>query len=175
MRNNAILIILSGLLLCFAGCRTSDEFNYIEDSIQDQIYPAKLDKDFKISLGSISMRMINGFVDDEEEADEFLKEIKAVQVGIYKIHNIDKSDSFRVPANIEKCMVEKGWEPFVRVRSRKKENVSLYYRQLSEDIASIYAIVLEPDELVITEINGKLDNILNKAICEHRLAGMDHL
>ena len=68
MRNNAILIIFSGLLLCCAGCITSSEFNYIEDSIQDQIYPAKLNKDFKISLGSSSMRMINGLADDEEEA-----------------------------------------------------------------------------------------------------------
>ena len=68
MRNNAILIILSGLLLCCAGCITSSESNYIEDSIQDQIYSAKLNKDFKISLGSSSMRMINGLADDEEEA-----------------------------------------------------------------------------------------------------------
>ena len=68
MRNNAILIIFSGLLLCCAGCITSSESNYIEDSIQDQIYPAKLNKDFKISLGSSSMRMINGLADDEEEA-----------------------------------------------------------------------------------------------------------
>ena len=41
--------------------------------------------------------------------------------------------------------------------------------------AGMYAITLEHNELVIVEINGNLDNILKKAIYEHRLAGMTHL
>jgi len=131
--------------------------------------------DIKFSIGSLSMRMINCFVNDEEEADMYLREIKAVQVGVYKIRNIEKSDSFNIPSNVERSMVEKGWDPFVHVRSRRGENVSLFYRQLSESTASIYAIVLEPDELVIAEITGELDNILDKAICEHRLAGVNQL
>lgn len=68
-----------------------------------------------------------------------------------------------------------GWETFVNVRSRKGENVSLYFRQLSKNKASIYVIVLEPDELVVAEINGKLNNILEKAFCERRVAGVDRL
>jgi hypothetical protein len=175
MKNSLILIILTCLLFCCTGCRTSADFNYIEDSIRDQIYPAKLDKDVKFSLGSLSMRMINGFIDDEEEADIFLKEIKSVQVGVYKVLDLEKTRSFQIPSDVERSMVKKGWDPFVHVRKRNGENVSLYYRQLSENTASIYAIVMEPDEVVITEINGKLDNILEKAICEHRLAGVNNL
>jgi hypothetical protein len=72
-------------------------------------------------------------------------------------------------------MITKGWEPFVHVRSRKGENVSLYHRLFSESSASICVIALESDELVIVEIKGNLDNILNKAICEHHLAGVDRL
>jgi len=156
-------------------CRTSADFNYIEDSIRDEISPASLEADFKISIGSLSIGMLNGFIDDKDEADAFLKEIKSIQVGIYKISNSEKSDSFLIPQNVEKCMVEKGWEPFVHVRKRNGENVSLYYRQLSKNKSSLYAIVLEPGELVIAEINGKLLNILEKAICEHRLTGVDRL
>jgi hypothetical protein len=175
MGRKLILVILSALLLCCVGCRTSADFNYIEKSIRDGIYPANLHTNFKFSIGSHSLGILNGFVDDKEEADAYIKEIKSVQVGIYKIRNSEKSGSFQIPNNVEQCMVEKGWERFVRVRNRKGENVLLFYRQISEDTASIYAIVLEPDELVIAEINGQLDNILEKAICDHRLAGMDRL
>ena len=175
MGGKILFLILSGILLCCMGCRTSADFNYIEDSIRDEIYPANLDRDFKFSIGSLSMGIFNGFIDDEEETAAYLKEIEAVQIGIYTIRNSEKSDSFRIPGNVEQCMLKKGWEPFVHVRNRKGENVSLYYRLLSESTASIYVIALEPDELVIAEIKGKLDNILNEAICEHHLAGVDRL
>ena len=175
MVKNTLISISAILLLCCTGCRTSHDFNYIEDSIRKQIYPADMDKDIKFSLGSFSMRMISGFIDDEDEAGMWLKEIKGIQVGVYKIKDTDKSSSFRIPRNIENSMLKNGWEPFVRVHNRKGENVRLYYRQISEDTASIYAIVLEPEELVIAEISGKLDNILSKAICEHKLSGVDNL
>lgn len=175
MSKKIVLIILSGWFLCCMGCRTSSDFNYIEDSIRDGIFPANLDTDFKFSIGSLSMGILNGFIDDEEEADAYLREVKSVQVGAYKIKNSGKSDSFFIPRNVEHCMVEKGWEPFVTVRSKKGENVSLYFRRLSKNRASVYVIALEPDELVIVEISGKLVTILEKAICEHRLSGVERL
>ena len=107
MKNSVILIVLTGLLFCCTGCRTSDDFNYIENSIRDQIYPAKLDKDIKFSLGSLSIRMINGFIDDEEKADELLKEIKSIQVGVYKVRDIEKTGAFRISSDVERSMVKK--------------------------------------------------------------------
>lgn len=170
-----IYLILLGILLCFTGCKTSADFDYIENSIRSQIYPAKLDNDIKFSIGSLSMGMLNCFVTDEEEADTYLKEIKSVQVGVYKIHETEKNGSLRIPNNVEKTLVDKGWEPFIRVHKKNGENVLLFYRQLSDNASSIYTIVLERDELVIVEVNGNLDSILEKAIYEHRLAGVDHI
>ena len=173
MGKKLILIILSGLLLYCTGCKTSAEFNHIENSIRNEISPANLDTDFKFSIGWLSKRIACSFMDDE--ADVYLKEIKKVQVGIYKISNSDRSDSFRIPDNVKQCMLNKGWEPFVYVRDKGGENVSIYFRQLSEEVASIYVIALEPRELVIVEFSGKLNKILEKTICEHHLAGMERL
>jgi hypothetical protein len=175
MGKTAINIIMFCLFLCCSGCRTSDNFNYIEKSIQEQIYPAKLVEDISFSIGSLSMRVLNGFVDNDQEAGMYMKEIKKVQVGVYKIHNVDKRESFKIPDNVEKSMIKKGWDPFVRVRKRNGENVMLFYRQFSEKRASIFVIALERDELSIVEINGNLDNILEKAICEHSLRVVDRL
>jgi len=170
MKKTIILIIIAALLPLFTGCNTSDDFNYIERAIRDQIYPAKLKKNFKFSFGSLSQGIVTSFTNDDNEADMYLKEINSVQVGLYKVHNIKKSKAFQIPRNVEKCLIEKGWEPFVRVRERGGENIALFYKQLSNNAASIYTIVLERDELVIVEINGNLDMILEKAIQEHGLS-----
>ena len=173
MRKTVIAAIIFFPILIFSGCRTSNDFNYIENSIQKQIYPVKLVKDVKFSIGSFSMRILNGFVDNDEEAGMCMKEIKNIQVGVYKVHNVDKSELFQIPSNVEKTMIGKGWEPFVRVRKKNVENVVLFYRQLSKKRMSICVIALERDELSIVEITGNLENILSKAICEHRLAAVD--
>ncbi len=175
MGKNTFYIILMGLLFNLTGCNTSDEFNNIEKSIRDRIYPARLNNNFKFGIGALSTTMIGGFTRDEHEADTYMKEIKGVQVGMYEVDNSRKSADFHIPDNIGKCLVEKGWEPFVHVRKRHGENVSLFYRQVSENEASIYTIVLEHNELVIVEINGNLNTILEKAICEHRLAGIENI
>ena len=40
---------------------------------------------------------------------------------------------------------------------------------------SLYVISLEQSELVIVEVNGNLNKIMEKAICEHRIARMEHI
>ena len=170
-------VIFSIILLLFGGCNTSDEFNNIEEAISKQIHPAILVSEIKFGLvGSLApARVMSAFGDATQEADEFLKEVKGVQVGVYKIHNIEESNSFKFSNKVDKCLIEKGWEPFVHVRKRNKENVSLFYRQLSESIASIYVLALKHDELFIVEINGNLDKILEKAICERRVSAVDRI
>lgn len=170
-----IYLILLGILLCCTGCKTSADFDYIENLIRSQIYPVRLDDDVKFSIGSLSMGVLNCFIDDEEEADAILREIKSVQVGVYKIHGPEKTGTISIPNNVEKTLVSKGWEPFVHVRRKNGENVLLFYRQLSEKTMSMYVISLEQAELVIVEVNGDLNVIMEKAIYERRLAGVDHI
>ena len=120
-------------------------------------------------------RLVTGFSKNAHEADMYLKEVKGIQVGVYEIDGLEKSKAFLIPENVDNCLIKEGWEPFLHVRKQNKENVSLYFRQLPDNTMSLYAVVLGPDELVIAEINGNLDKILEMAICEKRLSAVDRI
>ena len=90
-----------------------------------------------LQTGSLApARVMSAFGDATQEADEFLKEVKGVQVGVYKIHNIEESNSFKFSNKVDKCLIEKGWEPFVHVRKRNKVNfcVTLVITDLNDQV-----------------------------------------
>lgn len=169
MKKLNLILWLSGILiLLFAGCMPSNEFNYIERAIRKQIYPAKIKTKFKFSFGPISLSTIKtvvNFTDASDEAISYLAEIKKVQVGVYEIRNVDRSSQLRIPPDAEKKLNELGWEIFIRVKE-KNEHVDLFYKQINKYISSMYVIVVEDDELVIVEVKGKLDRLIEKAIQE---------
>ena len=178
MRKNMYIVVIMFLLPMMSGCMTNGDFNFIEKSIRHQIYPAKLKTNFKFSFGFTSLtsaRLITSFIDDAEEATMYLREVKKVQVGVYEINKAKDVSRFQIPREAEKRLLRKGWTPFVRVRERGGGQVDLFYKQISNHTASIYAVVLEHDELVIVEIKGRLEKILEKAIQEHGISVTDHI
>ncbi|MBN2012847.1 DUF4252 domain-containing protein [candidate division KSB1 bacterium] len=176
MRKAMFIIVIAGLLPMFSGCMTSHEFNYVERAIRHQIRPANIKTNFKFSFGPLTLapaRIITHYVDDAKEADMYLREIKKVQVGVYEIRNTDDRSKFRIPRDAEKKLTDLGWEPFVRVRERDGQQVDIFYKTISDRMASIYAVVLDHDELVIVELKGRLDRIIEKAIQEQGLSIAD--
>lgn len=164
---NISLII--GILI--GGC-TTNEFNDVQQAIEKQIQSAKVKTQFKLKLGSILLfpvKVITKLVDNEERASQYLNEIYDVQVGIYKIEKISENSDLIIPNTVEKVLNESGWELFIHVNEEKDKSFEIYYREHSADISSIFAVVIEGDDLIITEVGGRLDKIIIKAFKEHGL------
>jgi len=152
------------------GC-TTNEFNNVQHAIEKQIQPAKTKTHLKLSLGPVLLfpvKTIANLIDKKDEVSPYLDEIMKIQVGVYKIKNTDKSSRLKIPKIVEDELNKSGWEIFIRVRE-KNEMVECYYRQKSEDIIGIYAIVLDDNNLIIAEVGGRLDRIIEKAIKERGL------
>ncbi|NVM03575.1 MAG: DUF4252 domain-containing protein [Candidatus Helarchaeota archaeon] len=170
MRKSLAVLWVSGIfiLLC-SGCMTSNDFNYVEKSIENEIYPATMKTNFKLSLGPVMLsplKTIVNLTDRKDKASPYLDEISNVQFGVYKIDKTNKSPKLKIPPIVEEKLNKSGWEIFIRVRE-KNEMVEFYYRQISKDIIGIYAIVLNADNLVIAEMRGRLARIIEKAVQEH--------
>jgi hypothetical protein len=156
-------------VILFTGCLTTNEFNYIERSIKKEISPAKIKTKFKFAFGPISLstaRFIANFTHDGQEASKYLKEIQRVQVGVYEIHETEKSSQLRIPRKVEQKLEKLGWEMFIRVKEKDK-HVNLFYKQINKHVSGLYVIVLEADEMVIVEVLGNLEQIIEQAIQEH--------
>ena len=171
MRKTLLFTLIIGISLLSNGCiTTSHEFNYVEQAIKDQIYPAKLKKNFKFSFGPLSLSAVKLFVklaDTDDEAIEYIKEIKDVQVGVYEIRHSNDETHIKIPQNAEQKLTDLGWEIFVKVKERDSQ-VDIFFTELDLRTISIYAIVLEDDELIIVETRGRLDNLIEKVLQEHK-------
>jgi len=114
------------------------------------------------------MRCIVRFTDAKEEALQYLKEIDKVQVGVYEIEHGDRASKLMIPRDVEDKLIDSGWELFVRVKE-KDEHVDLFYKQINDHVSSIYVIVLEPEEMVLVELKGDQEKIIDTEIREHGL------
>jgi len=148
------------------GC-VNNEFNYIERSLRRQLEPADLKTNFKLSLGPISMSAIRGivsFTDADQMAIKHLKNIRKVQVGVYELHDGNVENiKLEVPANAVSKLKKLGWEVFVRVKE-KDESVVLLYKDLGRNYGSMYVLTINESEVVIVEVVGNLENIIEEAL-----------
>ena len=172
MRRLYLLFLLSGVLVFCTGCLTSSEFNFVERTIMEEIKPVEVRTNFKFSFGPISLSTASAFIslanDEARKVGQYLHEISKCQVGIYEIDRSDRSADLKIPRNVENKLSELGWEIFVRVKE-KDANINLFYKLVNEEICSLYAIVLENDEMFIVEVRGRLGKIIEDAIQKHGL------
>ena len=174
MRKYTLIFLFGAILLICNGCLTSNEFNYIERTIKKESHPVKVRTNFKFSFGPISLSTVRKFVnftDEGKKANKYLTEIDNVQVGVYEIQT-DQLYHLKIPYNVEQKLNNLGWQMFVRVKG-KDEHVNLFYKQINEQLSSLYVIVLEDEELVIVEVKGKLDALIEQAIHEHGISFKD--
>ena len=172
-----VFILLIGGILLYGEYKTPNEFNYVRDLIEKENYPADLKTGIKLSLDSAWLSPIKSVVhiiDTEDKIDSYFDEVSKIQVGIYKIKNTNRSSSLKIPQDVKKTLHNSGWENFISFREKNK-TVECYYKSRNEEIFSIYVILLNGENLIISEIDGRLDQIIEKAIEEYDLQFKDML
>jgi len=168
-----IMITSALLMMLSSGCMTNGEFNFIERSIKKEIYPSTVRTKFKFSFGAISMstaRSVVRLADADEEALNYLNEIDKAQIGVYEIEHREESADRLIPHDVEERLNRSGYHIFVRVRERG-ENVNLYFKEISDSCCGLYCIVIDNDELVIVEVQGRLDKLIEEALNERSVPG----
>jgi hypothetical protein len=169
------IILIVGLvvfgLAVAASCIPRNEFIDVATSVRTSLYPAQVEKKFKLRVGPmmiLAAQFISQRATDMPEIAEYLGEIKNVQIGIYDVKREGPSVPLAIPAEADQGLMERGWEPFVRVRDREQQ-VTLFYKAINDRISGVYAVVLAEDKLVVVEVQGKLDKLIEKAIQQHGL------
>ncbi|MBN1155526.1 DUF4252 domain-containing protein [candidate division KSB1 bacterium] len=166
-----LLLLFSFLGLIAMGC-TNKEFNHIERSIKQQVQPAHLKTRFKFSFGPLCLTTIRGVVsltDADEMAKRQLRNVSKVQVGVYEFSpEEDKDIDLKVPTAVIERLKKSGWEVFVRVKERD-ENVVVLFKELGKEKISLYVLSLHDEEVVIVEVVGNLEHMIEEALREKSL------
>ncbi len=168
---NIFVVLIAAFLL--SGCiGVNRDFQKIRANILDSV-DDEFQKDVEFAVGPGLIYFAGLFVRFAEEEDENIEEIfdnvSNVQVGVYNRSNYGSGEiNLSYLKNVDSFLQSDGWEFLVKARDRD-EISSVYVKAEGEDLNSIFVIALSDDELVLAEISGDLDKLIEVIIREEGL------
>lgn len=164
------------LLLVFAvfasGCIYSREISQTRRDLERSDPGARFEREMVVNLGPISLRtlgLVGGLVDGGDEdvamARRYLREIRRVKVGVYRVEQAPDLHAFDPPAL--RRFQRDGWELAVKNQDEQGEVVWVFYKERKGHIRDMYAIMLSDEELVLARVRGRLDRLLARVLEDH--------
>lgn len=112
-----------------------------------------------VTLDGPMLRLAAKFFSSKDADERALRDMINGLHGIYV-----RSYEFAKEGEYDRGIVERvkaqlgpSWQPLVRVRSKKRDNVNIYANMRGESITGLVIIAAEPRELTLVNINGPID------------------
>lgn len=162
-----------GLSVLHSGCLWVPEFSGVVAEIQKQVPEARFKKSIQLNLGPASLGFagaVLGLASDHDrdvlEAKSYLEEVRSVKLAIYETHNLRSAKKIKLPAYLEKMIDRNKWQAVVKVQE-DKEFVMAVYKLHRRSITEMFVLALNTDELVLVQVEGRLDRLFKKVMQEH--------
>jgi len=161
----AILLISTFLTGCFS---VNANFKKIRNHLFDSM-ELQYEREIEFAVGPAGLMlagMVIKFSDSDEIADDIVRQISRVQVGIY---NNDKGSnfdwSFSSLTSLAETMSDEDWECIVR--SKDSNELTAVFVKYEDDILNqIFVVNINSREMVLAEVNGDLAEVVEIAIRE---------
>ncbi|MBC7186494.1 MAG: DUF4252 domain-containing protein [Calditrichaeota bacterium] len=158
-----LLLPLAALLV--AGCADVDwNFRHVRDTVLRSSGAREVRTVFQLSLGPGSLWLtgaIAHLASSGDEAAALLLDIRSVQVGIYQLR--DCGEQAGAIKSVERSLTRRGYEPIVKVRGRKEATMVLAHLR-KERLDALFVIAMDGDELVLVEVRGRLERVMEEAV-----------
>ena len=171
MKSNKLIPVITVLLLTqfLTGCfSVNTNFKQIRNHLFESM-DLQYEREIEFAVGPAGLLfagMVIKFSDADPMADDVVRQISRVQVGIYNNESGDEFDaSFSSLKGLVDIMSDKDWECIVRTKSRY-EMTSVFVRYDGDFLNQIFVVTLNDKELILVEVNGDLAEIAEIAIRE---------
>jgi len=176
MKTKNIIVIIAMVLISlnFTGCiGVNGNFKRVRNTILDNL-DGKYHRDIEFSVGAAGLALAGTFVSfadtDVDYADDIIRQVNRVQVGIYeKVDNADEKPDMKLLQEISKLLEDTGWEYIVRTCDHNQMTAVFIRSAETEQISHLFVIALDDNQLVLTEVRGDLDKVVEIAIREQGL------
>ncbi len=158
----SVALVLTGFML--TGCfGVNTHFANIRSTFIDNL-DCRFKKEIEFSVGPAGIMFAGAFVrfaDENIELEEILDDVSRVQVGIYEpLDFIEEDLSIGMLNALTEDLLENGWSSLVKSISNG-ELTGIFMRTDDENNpVGILVISLSDDELVIAEISGDLEKLM---------------
>jgi hypothetical protein len=171
MKSRFCAWILAALLPAVTGCLWTPELSEIQREIERQLPGARFEKDVRINLGPLSLglaRFATGFIPadmapEAHEAHDYLQEVRRVQVALYRTLELPPLHKVRLPQHLEDRIRDEGWHLAVK-KQQPTELVWVLTQEEKGLVRDIYVILLNTDNLALVRVQGRMDQLLAKAM-----------
>jgi hypothetical protein len=160
------------LAFLLAGCGGSPTVSEVRWELQRRFPQARFEPEEHVHLGRLTMGLLHGVVrlaahdeDDREGADVF-RQIHAVDVASYKVHNLPDLDGLAADPRFDRQLRRQGWSLLVRTHEAN-ESTWVYVRGAGDALSNLFVVSLEKDELTLVRVDGRLDRMIAMAMAEH--------
>jgi len=161
-------LILISLLCMFTGCMSFSDrpLRPVARSISQQIPEIRLEKEFAVSIGGGMFKFLD--VITLNEAD--LSAMDHVQLAVYKVSKKGRNTEIDFSGlNFEQTLLEKDsslhWDTIIRVRDEGEQVWVLVGMDLKKlSLEAVVVFVLDQDQLVLINVDGDLDRMLEFAM-----------
>lgn len=164
------LVFSFASIFLFAGCFGVDG-NFSE--IRNEIISASGENfhtDVELAVGSLGLGLAKTIVsmsDDNEDAEQILRHISKVQVGVYKNHHrIMPEGKIELIDRIDETLNNHGWKYIVKNYSSKELSIIYVKKDSGYRLNKMFVVNLNKKELSIVEVSGDLDKVISEIIRE---------
>ena len=164
------LLLLAAALLSLAACKESPSVSSVRFEIERQVPEARFEKEFHLRLGRMSLAMIRPFArwalaEDDHEARLLLNGVRRIDIGTYRVLSLPDVDALLPSQRLQDRLTRNGWTALVR--TREDEELTLVFTREDEGkIRGLFVMALDPDEMVLVSLEGKLGEVLAEMVAD---------
>lgn len=162
------MAVTAGLLT--VGCKQSPTAEQVRLELEEQLPGARFERESHIHLGRISMGAVKQLMrltlPKDSSERKIIASLKRVDVATYRVVSLPEDP---VPSNIavlQRRLQQEGWTVAVKEKELDEQTWVIYREDDKGSIRSLCVVSLDPYELEVVSVDGRLDEMLAEAIAD---------
>ncbi len=170
--NRKILVAFVPLLLALAGCGAgSPSIDTVRGEIERRIPEASFERESHIRLGRITLGLARGIVHLADPGDpdtKVLDDVDHLEVATYRVRSLpDLEKRLTAETGFEQALAKNGWTTMLRERDHGSRTWIFLRADAKGALSDLYVVSLDPAELTLVRIDGRLDRAMADSIADH--------
>ena len=156
-------------LVQLAGCRENPSAADVRWELERQIPGLRLERESRVRLGRLTMalarKVIRLTTEDDDSDLKIIGHVRRVDVANYKVVDLP-DETLAWPADLRRWLEGDGWQTIVRLREDDGQTWVLYREGEDGSIRRLYVVTLDPSELTVIDLEGRLDRMIAEALAD---------
>ena len=159
---------LAALLL--TGCKQSPTAEQVRLELEQQLPGARFERESHLHLGRLSMaavkQVLRFTLPKESEERKLIASIKRVDVATYRIVSPPENATLRGTSVLRRRLEKEGWIVALREQESDERTWVIYREDTRGAVRSLCVVSLDPWELEVVAVDGRLDELFAQAIAD---------